>query len=51
MEEVKAADEVNDFTWIWVPFSKALHNSKELFPFEVHGGFAVSVGFRARFGA
>lgn len=36
MEEVKAADEVHDFTCMWVLFSKALHNLKEIFPFEVH---------------
>lgn len=38
MKEVKAADEVNDFTCIRVPFSKALCNLKELSPFEVHVG-------------
>lgn len=38
MKEVKAADGVNDFTCVRVPFSKALHNWKELSPFEVHVG-------------
>ena len=53
MEEVKAADEVNDFTCIWVPFSKPLHNLKELFPSEVRVGllcqWALTRGFMLEF--